>query len=192
MNNNDRTARMELCGKALDELRDDVSKTQKSGLPFITASVIIWTLIFIVCSLNLNINLRNILVFCCSCPLLPIAVAAGRIFKVDIFEKKNPLGNLGIIFTMNQMIYLLIAMWVFRAMPEKMVMVYAMIFGAHLLPYSWLYKSRMYIVSSVLLPIGALVLEHMFSAQVLALVFAAYELLFTVILYVSHRKTVSE
>ena len=40
-----------------------------------------------------------------------------------------------------------------NAVPEKMLMVYAMIFGAHLLPYGWLYQSKTYYVLSVLIPI---------------------------------------
>lgn len=79
--------------------------------------------------------------FCCSCPLLPISWSIGKIMKVDIFDKSNPLGSVGFLFTCNQFLYLLIVMWVFRAVPDKMVMVYAMVFGAHLLPYSWLYRS---------------------------------------------------
>lgn len=32
-------------------------------------------------------------------------------------------------------------MWVFRAVPDKMVMVYAMVFGAHLLPLHFLWQN---------------------------------------------------
>jgi len=42
---------------------------------------------------------------------------------------------LGVLFSVNQLLYLLIAMWIYPTVPEEMVMVLAMIFGAHLLPY---------------------------------------------------------
>lgn len=175
--------------QALDELRDDVARRQKSGLPFIMASVIIWTLISIVCSLNIKLSGRNFLVFCCSCPLMPLAMLAAKILKVNIFGKENPLGKLGFLFTMNQMIYLLIVMWAFSASPQKMVMIYAMVFGAHLLPYSWLYKEKAYLISAILLPVGALVLEYFVSTQVMAIAFAVYEILFSLILYHNTKKT---
>ena len=38
---------------SLDELRTDVARKQKKGLPFIGASVVIWLLILITCSLSL-------------------------------------------------------------------------------------------------------------------------------------------
>lgn len=142
--------------EGLEILRNSIAKEQKKGLPFILASVIIWMLIAIVTNFDLPIDTKNILVFCCSCPLMPLAWIIGKLIKVDIFSKHNPLGKLGFIFTCNQIIYLLIVMWVFRVMPDKMVMVYAMVFGAHLLPYSWLYKSNSYKAFSILLPIVAL------------------------------------
>ncbi len=108
----------------IDELRNDIAKEQKKGLPFIIASVIIWTLILIVTCLELPIQTKNLLVFCCSCPLMPLSILISKIIKVDLFSKKNPLGNLGFLFTLNQFLYILIVMWVFNAVPEKMVMVY--------------------------------------------------------------------
>lgn len=103
---------------SLDELRNDIIIKQKKGLPFIMASVIIWLLIVLVSILDINVDMKNLLVFCCSCPLLPLAWLIGNLIKVDIFSKQNPLGQLGFIFTLNQMIYLLIVMWVFSAVPK--------------------------------------------------------------------------
>ena len=137
----------------LEELRNDIARKQKKGLPFICASVVIWLLILLVVALDLPQHQENMLVFCCSCPLMPLAWLAGKLMKVDIFDKSNPLGDVGFLFTCNQFLYLLIVMWVFSAVPEKMVMVYAMVFGAHLLPYSWLYRSVSYRVFAIAIPL---------------------------------------
>lgn len=56
----------------LDELRNDIIIKQKKGLPFILASIIIWLLITVVAALNINIEMKNILVFCSSTPLMPL------------------------------------------------------------------------------------------------------------------------
>lgn len=173
---------------SLEKLREDLSIKQKSGLPFIIASVVIWTLILIICSLNLKISVRNMLVFCCSCPLMPIAMLSGKLLKIDIFDKENPLGKLGFLFTLNQMIYLLIVMWAFAAYPEKMVMIYAMVFGAHLLPYSWLYKEKFYLIAAIVLPIAALILEHLFSTQIMTIFMVVFEFIFALSLWLSSKK----
>ncbi|MCR4939291.1 MAG: hypothetical protein K5930_04175 [Treponemataceae bacterium] len=173
---------------SLDELRDDITVSQKKGLPFIITSVIIWLLIAVVTLLKLPVMTRNLLVFCCSCPLMPIAWLVGKAIKVDIFSKENPLGKLGFLFTLNQLIYLLIVMWAFREAPDKMVMIYAMIFGAHLLPYSWLYKSKAYIITAIVIPLISLVLEYLANTTILALTVMVIEIIFSVLLLVELRK----
>ncbi len=35
---------------------------------------------------------------------MPLAMIFGKIVNVDLFSKKNPLSNAGLLFTMNQML----------------------------------------------------------------------------------------
>ncbi|WP_204983350.1 MULTISPECIES: DUF7010 family protein [Streptococcus] len=168
----------------LEVLRKDMIVSQRKGQPFIVASIIIWVLITLVTMMKVSLPVQNLLIFCCSCPLLPLSWFVGKWLNVDIFSKENPLTNLGFLFTCNQLIYLLIVMWVFSAVPEKMLMVYTMVFGAHLLPYSWLYKSRTYFVFAILIPILALVLGHMASMTYLSLVMVFLEIVFAMLLQV--------
>ena len=172
----------------IEELRNDIALKQKKGLPFIIASVVIWLLIFIVVMLDLPQQQENLLVFCCACPMMPIAWLTGRLLKVDIFEKSNPLGNVGFLFTCNQFLYLLIVMWVFSAMPDKLVMVYAMVFGAHLLPYSWLYKSVNYCIFSIIIPIISIVLGCIFSAMSVSIALLIAEMVFVILLFIELHK----
>ncbi|MBO4678648.1 MAG: hypothetical protein J5626_03175 [Lachnospiraceae bacterium] len=178
--NNDRLTEL---SEGLEALRDDIRVTQRGGFPFIAGSVIIWTLIAVVTSLGLPQLTENMAVLCCACPLLPLAYGVGKIFKVDIFDRSNPLWKIGIISTCNQIIYLLIVMWVYAAVPGKMLMVYAMIFGAHFLPYSWLYKSKVYLVTAIVIPIAALAMGLYIPRNIMAAVIACYEIVFALILY---------
>ena len=82
---------------------------------------------------------------------MPIALGFSRLLHIDFQNKKNPLSFLGLVFTLNQLIYLLIPMWAMYAAPQHMLMLYLIIFGAHLLPYGWLYQSRSYVVFSLLI-----------------------------------------
>ena len=94
----------------------------------------------------------------------------------------------GILFSVNQILYLLIAMWVFDALPEKMLMVYAMIFGAHLMPYSWLYQSRSYMLLSILIPILALLVGLTQTPAVLAGMMLGIEVVFSLALVWENKK----
>lgn len=169
------------------KLRTECAEQQKKGLHFILTSVLIWSLIFIVQVLPLSLLLKNMLTFCSSIPLCPVAFGISKLIKVDFRGKSNPLTGLAIIFTVNQMIYLLIAMWVFTAVPGKLVMVYAMIFGAHLLPYGWLYLSKSYFVFAGVIPVLALMLGLTYPAVLVAGVMVLVEVIFCVCLLVEMK-----
>lgn len=175
----------------INELRGDCAVKQKKGLHFILASVIIWAAVLLIHLSALPIESKNLFTFCCSAPLMPLAYMISKIIKVDFQNKGNPLTNLGIIFSVGQMPYLLIAMWAFAETPENMLMIYAMIFGAHLLPYGWLYRSKTYYALSVLIPIAALVLGIFFKTSVLAFFMLCTEIIFCVCLVAENKKTVT-
>ena len=175
----------------LDEMRLDSALKQKKGLHFILASIIIWTAVLLVHLTPLPILTKNLLTFCFTAPLMPLALMISKIIKVDFTNKDNPLTNLGVLFSANQILYLLIAMWVYSAVPEKMVMVLAMIFGAHLLPYAWLYQSKSYVVLSVVIPIAALLAGINFASAVVAGLMIAAEVIFSLLLSYEVRNRTS-
>ncbi len=137
---------------------------------------------------SLPILTKNLLTFFCTAPLMPIAFLISKIIKVDFQNKTNPLTNLGILFSLNQLLYLLIAMWIYQAVPEKMLMVIAMIFGAHLLPFGWLYKSRTYKVFAIIIPILALIVGIYFEAYILAIMMVVIEVLFSISLMIENKQ----
>ncbi len=173
----------------LEELRLDCAIKQKKGLHFILASIIIWTVVLFVHLTTLPILTKNLLTFCFTAPLMPLAFMISRVIKVDFTNKGNPLTNLGVLFSLNQMLYLLIAMWVYPTVPEKMVMVLAMIFGAHLLPYGWLYLSKSYTIFSIIIPLAVLFVGVNYPAYVVAGMMIAFEILFSLLLFLEVRKT---
>ena len=171
----------------LEELRDDCAIKQKKGLHFILSSVFIWSIILIVHLTSLPILTKNLLTFCSTAPLMPLAFLVSKIIKVDFQNKGNPLTKLGLIFSLNQILYLLIAMWVYPTVPDKMLMVIAMIFGAHLLPYGWLYKSISYVVFAVVIPITALIIGVIFEPYILSLVMIVMTLIFSICLIIENK-----
>lgn len=172
---------------ALEELKTDCTRKQKRGLHFILASVVIWLAIFIIHQSALPISAKNLYTFFCSAPLVPLAYFISRFIGVDFQNKDNPLSNLGLLFTVNQILYILIAMWIYAASPEKMLMVYAMIFGAHLLPFGWLYRSKAYYVLSVFVPIGSLILGLCFSSVSVAVFMFITEVVFCCCLVIENK-----
>ena len=142
------------------ELKTEAMKLQKKGLPFMLTSVVIWTAVTIVRTLPVDIMTKNLYTFYCTSFLLPGAVIFSLITGAKIFAKRqNPFNKLGMLNTMNQMLYLLIVMWSFSQKPDAMLMLFAMVFGAHLLPFSWLYESKTYLVMSLVTTIGSMLIS---------------------------------
>lgn len=172
----------------LDEMRTNQAIQQKKGLHFILASIILWFAIMFVQMSSMRADMKNLWTFCCSAPLMPVAFFISKILKIEFTNKGNPLTPLGILFSLNQMIYLLIVMWVYPTVPEKMTMVLAMIFGAHLLPFGWLYKSKSYTVLSVIIPIAALLVGLRSPAYMVAGLMVLFEIVFSVLLVFENKK----
>jgi hypothetical protein len=172
----------------LNELIKDCARRQKKGLHFILTSILIWAMICAVHLTDMPIDTKNLITFCCSAVLFPLAWMLSKVLKIDFEGKGNPLTKAGILFSINQMLYILIVMWVYAAVPEKMVMVYAMVFGAHLMPFSWLYDSRSYMVFSVVVPILSLIVGLIYPPTVLAALMIVIEAVFSACLFQECKK----
>ena len=174
----------------LEELKKDCSIKQKKGIHFIIASVIIWGMVLIVHSTSMEIMNKNLFTFCCTSVLFPIALLISKILKIDFQNKSNPLTKAGILFSVNQMLYILIVMWVYSAVPHKMVMVFAMVFGAHLMPFSWLYDSKNYLFFSIFIPIISLIVGIYCEPYIVAFMMLVIEIIFSILLALEN-KTIS-
>ncbi|MBU3188805.1 hypothetical protein K9O30_06475 [Clostridium bowmanii] len=86
----------------------------------------------------------------------------------------------------------LVAMWVYPTVPNKMVMVLAIIFGAHLLPFGWLYKSKAYSVMSVLISFTAVIIGIMFNAVVVSIDMVIFEIVFCMCLMFENKSLIKQ
>lgn len=173
---------------SLQELKIDNIKRQKRGVHFILASIFIWIIITCIHASSLSIMQKNLITFFCSTLLIPLAFLLSKILKIDFRNKENPLSRLGFLISLNQMLYILIAMWIYSALPEKMLMVYAIIFGAHLLPYGWLYQSKVYYIFSILIPITVLSLGIFTPAFFIAVFMLIIEVIFCILLIIENKQ----
>ena len=166
------------------ELKRESQRKQKKGLPFIMSSVILWTLITILQATDLRLGLKNLFTFCCAALLLPLAALFAKVIRSDTFKKSvNPFDKLGILCTVNQVLYILIVMWAFDRKPEAMMMLFAMVFGAHLLPFGWLYDSKAYLIAAVLGSIGPLILAMTLGNFATGIFMTLLELVLTIMLF---------
>uniref|UniRef100_UPI003BF4CF58 DUF7010 family protein n=2 Tax=Bacillota TaxID=1239 RepID=UPI003BF4CF58 len=65
-------------------------------------------------------------------------------------------------------------------------------FGAHLLPYSWLYNSKTYMVLSIIIPILSLIVGLNFANYTLAITMILIEIIFSVLLSFENKRIVND
>ena len=174
--------------QVLNELKVEYAVKQKKGLPFIMASLVLWTIMLMAFLTDLDIAQKNMIAMCCSALLMPVGMLFGKIIKVDIFNKENPLSSLSIVAALNQLLYLPIVLWAMYAVPDKMIMTYAIVVGAHFLTYFWIYFSPTYFYASIIIPIVSLVLGIKFSQVIVCLAFVGFDILICILLCLENKQ----
>ena len=174
--------------QVLNELKVEYAVKQKKGLPFIMASTALWTIMLVALLTNLDLAMKNMIAMCCSALLMPVGMLFGKIIKVNIFSKENPLSSLSIVAALNQLLYLPIVLWAMYEAPEKMIMTYAIVVGAHFLTYYWIYFSPTYFYAAIIIPIASLLLGMYFSQVVVCLAFVLFDILICVLLCLENKQ----
>ena len=172
----------------LKHLKVEFAVKQKKGLPFIMASAVLWAIMLIAFLTDLNVATKNMIAMCCSALLMPVGMLFGKILKVNIFSKDNPLSSLSIVAALNQLMYLPIVLWAMYAAPNKMIMVYAIVVGAHFLPYYWIYFSPTYFYASIIIPIVSLILGIYFNQVIVCIAFVAFDILICILLCLENKQ----
>lgn len=175
--------------EALEVLRDDARRNQRSGLPFMLSSVILWSMISLVQFFDISQVAKNTFTFGCSMFLFPLSLLFAKILNTNIIKRtKNPVNSLGFMMTMNQMLYLIIVMWVYNQRPVGMLMVYAMVFGAHLLPFCWVYDCKGYMVMSIIETIGAFFVGIFLGNRAIAPFIIICQIILNILIFANERK----
>lgn len=174
--------------KVLNRLKIEYAVSQKKGLAFIMASAVVWTAILIVFLTNLDIAVKNIIAMCCSALFMPVGMLFGKVIKVNIISKENPLSSLALVAALNQILYLTIALWAMFAVPDKMIMVQAIVIGAHFLPYYWIYFSPTYFYASIIIPVVSLIFGLNFSQAIVCLAFVVLDIIICILLCLENKQ----
>lgn len=172
----------------MKKLKAEYAKSQRYGAHFICASLVIWLFIFAVGFSSLSQYYKNMLSLYSSALLVPLALLFCKILKIRFSEKDNPLNTAGLVFALNQLLYLIIVIMVWLIKPEQMLTAYAIVVGAHFLPYSWLYNSTVYRIVAIVIPVLSFVLALMKYTAVIPAVMIAADIVMIIIFLSKTRR----
>ncbi|SDH67106.1 hypothetical protein SAMN05192534_10916 [Alteribacillus persepolensis] len=173
------------------EMRNELSVRCKNGVAFLLAGTIIWAMIAVLFLLPISIAQKNIFTLCLTGLMFPLAVIFSKMVKADWKVENHPLGVLGLYLNVAQFMYFPILLWAFDQNPAAMVVLFAVITGAHFFPYGWFYNARGYYVMAPVISITMMAAGWRAEGAALLWVpvgMAAFLLLLSVWLYVDYRQ----
>ncbi len=140
------------------KLKIEIQIEAKNGLDFIIAAGIVWIAVSLIWTLNYTSYQKSVLTFMVGAALLPLAFGLSKVLKTNWKVKGNPLQPLGLWLNFAQLIYFPFLIFVLLKHPDYFIMAYAIITGAHLFPYAWLYDENGYAITATLISVGSLLL----------------------------------
>ena len=148
-----------------NELRTEASLQQMKGAPFMMASVIIWSLITVIWMMPWELGMKNTLMTYAPALLIPLVLLFSKIIGAHVFRNIRPYSNC----------------------PGAALMIFGMIFGAHLLPFSWVYSSKTYLVMSIVATFGTTAVSIFLPAVYIPLFLALCQIVTSTCLLVECR-----
>lgn len=147
----------------IDLLREKYSLETKKGIGYILAAIIFWAAMIPVGIFESNI-LRIICYFVGGTFIFPLGLLMSKLMKALGYTDKT-LGALGGILNIAQFLYYPLVWGAIFYKIEAFPWFLAVISGAHLLPYGWLYRSKAYVFSSIAITISSTVIGIRFQDQ---------------------------
>ena len=177
--------------ESFDKFKIELSLKARNGIDFTLSATIIWGLVAYIWTLPISSYNKSVLVFMVSSLLLPTALGLSKILKTQWKIEENPLQPLGLWLNFAQLFYFPFLIFTLVKMPDYFIMTYAIITGAHLFPYAWLYKTKWYAIFAGVIAVGALILALMLTKTqmyYIALITSLLLLVLSIGLYFDARK----
>lgn len=149
----------------LQKLKLELAVKAKKGTDFILAASVIWFAIAYIWSLQATSYNKSVLVFMVGALLLPLAYVFSKLLNTQWKVPKNPLQSLGLWLNFAQLFYFPFLVFILLTLPDYFVMVYAIITGAHLFPYTWFYDDNTYAIMAGIISATSLIMGLNFPSE---------------------------
>ncbi|CAM2008926.1 DUF7010 family protein [Acanthopleuribacter pedis] len=142
---------------ALDDLQKSLCRLTQKGVAMPIAGIPYWLVMLLLGQL-LATPTASLVMILGQAAVFPVGLGISRFLRTpDFFAKDHPLSTLGGYLAATNGLLLPIAVFVHELNPAWTPLFIAVTGGAHFLPFAWLYQSRGYMVLSLGLVLGAVV-----------------------------------
>ncbi|MEH7343485.1 hypothetical protein V7122_06385 [Bacillus sp. JJ1532] len=152
---------MDFKNMTVGELKADLIKDAKKGYPFLLAGAFYW---LVMGGLGFFIESQQQLALFYligTCSIFPLAIAIGKIRKINLLSK-NPLGALGGIIGGIQAFYIPVWVIIYIEQYELIPMAIGILGASHFLPYLWIYQSKTYGIFTIAMAAVSFIFGYVF------------------------------
>jgi hypothetical protein len=133
----------------LQTLRQDLAARSGRGVPAIAAGAGLWATFGFVGLILTDVGVLAVICLAGAGLLWPLGLLIARAQRLDPFARGNPLGQLAGLLGAVQILFIPVMIGVYRLDPGSVPGTLAVLVGAHLLPFAWVYCSRAYLCCSL-------------------------------------------
>ena len=152
---------MDYRNMTLDELKDDLIRSARSGYPVFIAGALYW-LAMGMFGLFFEGQTLSLIYLLGVGSIFPLGLLLGKLFKADLMSK-NPLGALSGIVGGIQAFFIPLWIVIYMERHELIPFSIGLLAGSHFLPYVWIYRSRMYLFLTLAMAALSFFLGYVFD-----------------------------
>ncbi|MCT8341276.1 hypothetical protein MG296_14535 [Flavobacteriaceae bacterium TK19130] len=143
---------------------NDLINATHSGFAFLIANGIGWLAVGMT-SLRLSVEKTAKVLLYIGILTMPLAFVLRSILGFADYSPENPLNELGLLLAFSPVVGLAIVIISYIKLPLYMPSLVSALLGAHLLPYSWLYQTNIYLIVGILVAIVPSILMLIFREK---------------------------
>ena len=160
------TSTLSTHSEALTHLRQDLSRRTVRGINAIVAGIFLWTT-FTVLGVVVSDSYVLALVYVFGAgTLFPLSLLVAKFMRLDPYAAGNPLGVLAGLIGAVQVLFIPLMIGATLTVPTMVPWFLAVLVGAHLLPFNWVYASRTYVFAAVAISLSAGLIAWLFPTAV--------------------------
>ncbi len=132
----------------LKDTRYELSVRAQKGYPILLSGALFF-LVLAILSLYIPKDALYLLWVVGLGMIFPLGIIIGKLLKIDIITKDNPLGTLGGIVAGMQAFFIPVFIMVYQNNPEWLPFTVGLLGASHFLPYYWIYDSKAYLFLAI-------------------------------------------
>ncbi|WP_281975725.1 DUF7010 family protein [Halobacillus litoralis] len=141
----------------VNQARQELAEHNRKGTPVLCSATIYWSVMFGLSFFIESASLLALIYLYGTGLLLPLGLLIAKVMKIEMYRKINPLSGLSGLIASTPAFMAPLTAYIYLTDPAAMPFAMAIITGAHFFPFAWLYQSKSFVFSPLIMMAASLV-----------------------------------